>query len=200
MSTLTREKPHPTNGSASTDFVSLDGLLTVDDWIALPDTKPRYELIDGKLVQKMTTTNKHNWIAEELLIACKLWGRTSGWKFFGEGPGVKINRRTGYIPDLMGYTPDTRLDPDASTNPPPFIVAEVLSRSTSGKDRTDKLRDYAGIGVRMYLIVDPNAHEIEIYRLQNQTYGAPETLREDDVWQPDELPGLRVELARLWMK
>jgi len=199
MSTLTPEKAYISNGSTPTDFVSLDGMLTIDDWLALPDTKPHYELIDGKLVQKMTTTNKHNWITRKLLRFCDEWSDESGWQFFGEGPGVEIDSRNGYIPDVMGFAPDTPIDPDASTNPPPFLAVEVLSQGTSKKDRTDKMRDYARIGVPMYLIIDPNARTIEIYRLGNETYSVPEVLTENDVWQPEELSGLKVELKKLWM-
>jgi Uma2 family endonuclease len=201
MSTPIREKTEHTNGSARhDDFVSLDGLLTVDDWAALPDTKPRYELIDGKLVQKMTTTRRHTKAAGKFLRICDEWSDESGWQFFPEGTGVTITRRSGYVPDVVGFKPNAILDPDASYSDAPFLVAEVLSPGTAEKDRTLKLRDYARAGVPMYLLIDPSAHTLEVYRLQDDTYGAPEVLRENDVWQPDELPGLRVELARLWMK
>ncbi len=199
MSTLIQEKSRSANGSPSTDFVSLDGMLTIDDWIALPDTKPHYELIDGKLVQKMTTTRRHTKAAGKFLRMCDEWSDESDWQFFPEGAGVKITTRRGYVPDAVGFLPEAELDPDASYSAAPFLVVEVLSQSTAKKDRTDKLRDHARIGVAIYLIVDPNARTIEVYRLENETYGAPEVLGENDVWQPAELPGLRVELARLWM-
>src|SRR5687767_14590921 len=81
------------------EFVSLDGLLTVEQWAALPDTKPRYELIEGKLVQKMTTTNAHAFAAGNFLIECALWGRPRGWLFLPEGTGVKTDEYNGAVPD-----------------------------------------------------------------------------------------------------
>lgn len=32
--------------------ISDDGLLSVRDWLAMGETKPHYELINGRLVQK----------------------------------------------------------------------------------------------------------------------------------------------------
>lgn len=180
-------------------FVSLDALLTVDDWVALPDTKPRYELIEGRLRQKMTTKRKHSAAATNLLIECATWGRNKGWRFFMEGTGLKINERTGYVPDVEGFAPGTVFDPEADYDGPPFLICKVLSRSTSKKDRGDKLRDYALVEVQLYLILDPDKKTLEVYRLENQAYGKPQILSENDVWQPAELPGLRLELAQLWL-
>ena len=180
------------------EFVSLDGLLTVEQWAALPEVKPPYELMRGRLVQKMVTTNEHNWAVGELLTACKLWARTSRWRFFSEGSGVAISGRDGYIPDVMGYAPSTALEGKATYNEAPFLVAEVLSASTAHTDRTEKLENYAHIGVPIYILVDTDARTIEVYHLHSGAYGSPEVWRDNDVWQPAELPGLRVELARLW--
>jgi Uma2 family endonuclease len=183
------------------EFVSLDGLFTVEQWGAMPDVNPRYELIDGKLVQKMTTTRKHSKAAGKFLIARDRWAEDhqNGWQFFPEGTGVMINVHRGYVPDVVGFTPDAELNPDEAVGGAPFSVVEVLSPGTSKKDRTDKRRDYAVIGVPIFILIDTDARSMEVYRCENNTYGTPEILKNDDVWQPAELPGLRLETARLWM-
>jgi len=180
-------------------FVSLDGLMTVEEWAAMPDIKPRFELIDGILVQKPMTKPRHSKAVGELLIELAIWGRPDGWQFFPEGTGVYINPHTGFVPNVVGFRPEQTLDPDESIGATPFIVAEVLSQRTAKKDRTTKMRGYGSVSVPLYLIIDPEAHTLEIYRIENNAYGAPEVLSGADVWQPAELPGLRLELARLWM-
>lgn len=180
-------------------FVSLDGLMTVEEWAAMPDLKPRYELIDGILVQKPMTKRRHSKAAGELLFQLMLWAMQTRWQFFPEGTGVYINPHTGFVPDVVGFRPEQSLDPDESIGATPFIVAEVLSQRTAKKDRTTKMRGYGSVSVPLYLIIDPEARTLEIYRIENNAYGAPEVLSGADVWQPAELPGLRLELARLWM-
>ena len=85
------------------------------------------------------------------------------------------------------------------TTGPPFIAAEVLSRATANADRTTKKAGYARAEVELYLIVDPVAKIVEIYRLNGDTYGAAETLSENESWAPAEFAGLNLDLAKLWM-
>lgn len=200
MSTTTKSgQPKSLRSKRKRPFVSLDGRLTVEQWAALPDTKPRYELIDGILVQKMTTTTAHAWAAGHLLFACMSWGEDKGWTFLPEGTGVKGDEYNGAVPDVVGFAPDYHPAPEATYHSQPFFIAEVLSPRTAKIDRTRKKLQYAQIGVTLYVIVDTRHQTIEVHRLENGAYGAPEVLSDSDVWQPAEQPGLRLELARLWM-
>lgn len=197
-----RNGAHGVNGASNTGsrrkFVPRDALLTVEQWAAMPDTKPHYELVEGRLVQKMTANTGHAWAAGELLMALKQWGNERGWRFLPEGTGVKLGEFGGSVPDVVGFAPDQKLDAKAIYNERPFLVVEVLSKRTAKRDRTRKKSGYAAIGVQLYLIVDTEARTVEPYTLQNGIYGEPQLLSENEVWQPQELPGLRLEVARLW--
>jgi len=61
------------------------------------------------------------------------------------------------------------------------------------------MKGYARAEVELYLLIDAKKKIFEVYRLQNDKYGAPEILKESEIWQPAELPGLSLELAKLWM-
>jgi Uma2 family endonuclease len=98
----------------------------------------------------------------------------------------------------MGFPAEVPLSGEATYNPPPFIAVEVLSKSTAKVDRGDKFQTYERAGVALYVIVDLKKRALEIYRLQDGKYARPEILQGDAVWQPKELLGLRIELARLW--
>lgn len=186
------------NGSRR-KFVPRDALLTVEQWVAMPDTKPHYELVEGRLVQKMTANTGHAWVAGRLLIALSQWGDGRGWRFLPEGTGVKLGEFGGSVPDVVGFSPDQKLDAKANYNERLFLVVEVLSRRTAKRDRTRKKLGHAAIGVQLYLIVDTDARTVEVHTLQNGAYNEPQVLGETDVWQPQELPGLRLEVARLWL-
>lgn len=196
------QKPLDTIVANADDPVPADALLTVEDWVKLGDVKPPYELIAGKLVQKMVNSGKHSWATTQFSSICVVWAYATGWLFFQEGPGLRFGGQEGYVPDLMGYPPDATIDLSSSyyKNKPPFVAAEVLSPATAHIDRTHKKEVYARGGVKLYLLIDVDAHTLEVYRLENGVYGEPEVLRDNDVWQPPELSGLRVELAHLWRK
>lgn len=208
MSTLTKKKtvrlqPKPASRTPrnSSRATTQDALLTVDDWLALPDTKPRYELIEGKLIQDMTTTSDHAWAAGQFIRQCFQWDdqQEFQWKFFPEGMGYKADLNNGFVPDVVGFQPDQDVPNSINHMPTPFLAVEVLSPGTAKRDRTFKRNFYAKGGVQLYLIIDPANRTLEVYRLANGEYAVPEVLAGKDIWQPEELPGLQLELAKLWM-
>lgn len=180
-------------------FVSLDGRIRVEDWAKLPETKPHYELIDGILKQKMPTRNKHAYAAFRLTMLLSLWGDEKGWVFLTEGGGVTPDGFNGFVPDVMGFSPDVPALPGEIYDNSPYLVAEVASPSTQKNDRDTKMKGYARAEIPIYLLIDTDAKVFEVYRLDGEKYGAPEILKENEVWQPAELPGLRLELQKLWM-
>ena len=180
-------------------LVSDDGLLSVRDWLAIGETKPHYELINGQLVQKQMKTYRQCKAVGSFLTACISQCEIYGWQFFLGGTGVYVSERIGYVPDVVGFAPGNEVDPEAAIEGAPTLVVEVLSPGTATKDRTDKKRNYARIGVRIYILIDPTQKTMEVFRLNGTRYRTPETLRENDVWTPAELPELELQLSKLWM-
>ncbi len=74
----------------------------------------------------------------------------------------KINEKTVVQPDLMVICNDF-ITPFLEF--PPSIIIEILSPSTSYKDRHEKFELYQEQRVNYYLIVDPDFNKIEIYEL-----------------------------------
>jgi Uma2 family endonuclease len=40
--------------------------LTFEDWLALPETRQRYEIVDGELIMPPGPTPKHQWISRRI--------------------------------------------------------------------------------------------------------------------------------------
>ncbi len=59
--------------------------------------------------------------------------------------------------------------PIAASRPPPDLVVEILSPSTSGRDHHLKTGVYARFSIPEYWIVDPDHGWIEVHRLDSQT-------------------------------
>lgn len=66
---------------------------------------------------------------------------------------------TVFRPDLMVVCGDT---PSRHLETPPILVAEILSPSTRQRDLVYKRESYLQLGVRYYLIVDPEHDRVEL--------------------------------------
>jgi Uma2 family endonuclease len=88
-----------------------------------------------------------------------------------------------YEPINWKVADDTILQPDLSifcrpitnqnfSNFPPILVVEILSPSTSLKDRREKFEIYQNQGVKYYLIIDPAFNKVEIFELISNSYQA----------------------------
>ena len=156
-----------------TEFISDDGLLSVRDWLAMGETKPHYELIDGKLVQKPMKTYRQCRAVGSFLSACINQLEASGWQFFIGGTSVYVSEYTGLIPDAVGFAPGAELDPEAEIEGAPFAVLELAPPVSIAEQHIQKRRDYARIGVEVYILIDPTQKTMEVFRLKGNRYSAP---------------------------
>lgn len=78
----------------------------------------------------------------------------------------------------------------------PDLAIEIVSPRTARRDRGEKLRAYAELGVREYWIVDPAARQIEF--LTNRDGRFQVELPLDGVYRSPLLPGIALDLVELW--
>jgi hypothetical protein len=71
----------------------------------------------------------------------------------------------------------------------------MASPSTRRLDIVVKRALYERIGVREYWFVDLDVDRVEVHRLTDGVYGAPELVGLDGVLSPPHLPGLDVAVA-----
>ncbi|MBI2339765.1 MAG: Uma2 family endonuclease [Deltaproteobacteria bacterium] len=80
----------------------------------------------------------------------------------------------------------------------PDLVIEVLSPSTSLKDRREKKDLYEKFGVKEYLLVDPDEKYVERYFLQKGKYGSSEVFGPKDKLASRSLKGVRLPLKEIF--
>lgn len=158
--------------------------FTVDDWLAWGGYADlRVELVDGAYVVNPAPTPRHQWVSHrvmaELAEPLEAVGLTTGLSgggvvLPGMGPGQ------GLIPDVMAVHLDLDFDHLTVLGAGDVVLAvEVLSPSSRARDRVDKLRIYADMGVPHYWVVDPKApvtittHVLEagVYRQDRSAVG-----------------------------
>lgn len=140
------------------------GLL---EWLDEHDVT--YEVIDGMLVVSPPPTVTH-----ERLVMCVIRALDAaavrGTEVLGSGMKSFYFRDFHVYPDVnVVRSPDADLD-DEGLRVPPLLVVEVLSPSTSRKDRLLKREIYAEFGVSSYWLVDPETRTMTVLSLRDGAY------------------------------
>jgi Uma2 family endonuclease len=156
--------------------------LTFQEYMAMPEMKRRYEIIDGELIMSPAPTSFHQWIAGKIFVLL--------WTFVTE-------RNLGVV---LAAPVDVIIQRDPLRTRQPDVL--YLSAERSGIRRPaelrampvleiapdlveDKLEDYKRIGVREAWLVSPEAETIEVLRFSSEgietvnIYGVGGTLRSE---------------------
>jgi Uma2 family endonuclease len=176
---------------------------TYSEFARLPsEGSTRYEIIAGELVVTPSPTPRHQRIVTELVFRLRQF---TGKHNVGEvfvGPLDVLFAEGDYLePDILFLRRGREhFLSDRGVEGPPDLVVEVLSPSTTVRDRGIKLERYRLYGVPEYWVVDPDGRTIEAWKLaegatEPLVHGPADTLP----WTP--LRGgamLEVELAELF--
>ena len=149
-----QEPPHP--------LLPVGTEWTVDDLDRLPDDGLQYELLDGVLLVSPSPVKVHQRIIVRLL-ALLLPGCPDSAELFVAPLDWRPDRRNSLQPDVL--VASRADDSEKNLTLPLLLAVEVLSPSTSKKDRLLKYAKYQEAGVGSYWIVDPEQPSIVAYDL-----------------------------------
>jgi Uma2 family endonuclease len=161
--------------------------FTILDYERLPEGFP-CELIEGAFVKQPSPTPKHQNVIMRLTVLA--------------ANGIGTDRVVGapldvVLDDFSVLQPDVALwlsAPDWSERwvPTPAVVVEVLSPSTTQRDREQKTRLYLEGGVAEVWLVDPDSGAIEVH-----TSGAVSKHTPDEVVTSSTIPELSTSGSQL---
>lgn len=146
--------------------------LSIEDYLKGElESDIRHEFYDGQVYAMAGAGERHNTIA--LNIATLLRQNTRGTECRSFIADMKL-----YLSDLdRFYYPDVLLTCDVDDNheyykEKPCLIVEVLSPSTEGTDRREKLHAYQNIpSLKEYVMVAQDEQKVELYR------------RDGEIWQ-----------------
>jgi Uma2 family endonuclease len=133
-------------------------------------------------------------VIARLVHALVGWADAHGAAAFA-APDVYYTERDHVTPDAVLVGADT-LDVirDRHIAGPPDLIVEVSSPSTRRYDVITKRALYEAQGFAEYWFVDLEAERVEVYRIADGHYPAPELVGRSAAIEPPHLPGLRVEV------
>ena len=152
---------------------------TYADYLTWPDEE-RWELIDGTPYNMSPAPSfRHQRVAGLFfhVLEGKLKGRSCT---AGIAPtDVVLSDFDVVQPDVFVVC-DKKKITDANIQGAPDLVIEVLSPTTTVKDRREKKALYEKYGVVEYIIADPVGNAVERFLLKNGKYNAPEVFGPQD--------------------
>jgi len=145
--------------------------LTLDEFLARPDTKPGSEYVCGEVYQKPMPDEDHSGIQFLLVLLIRQYlaanplGRVhQEWRCIFGPPGEE----RVFLPDVAFATYERRAVRGRNERKflwtAPDLAIEVLSPDQPAGEFADKLQFYLLHGVRLVWVIDPEARTIRVYR------------------------------------
>lgn len=165
--------------------------LSLQAWAAL-DEDTEGELVDGRLVEEEAPTWAHELAVSWLLHTLHAWFVPRGGFVLGSQTKLAISPDRGRKPDVLAYFGTRTRVPD--------LVVEVLAATPRDqrRDRIEKKRDYATLGVGQYWLVDPHARIVEVLTLDRSRCFLHALSAAEGTHDIPGCSGLRLDLDALW--
>jgi len=176
--------------------------FTYEEYRALPETGPHYQLVDGDLIMSPSPTFWHQEmlmrLATELRVVAE---RTGAGKVLCAPLDVILSDEDVFQPDIVFVSRARKaVIANDGIRGIPDLCVEVLSSSTRDLDLKTKRRQYARYGLPELWIVDPDAKALQVFRLQEDPNNPAAALTAKDTLTTPLLPGFSMTLDKLFAK
>jgi Uma2 family endonuclease len=176
--------------------------LTVAEYKILPETGPRYQLVEGDLYMAPAPNRQHQSISRNLeyILMRYLEDHPIG-ELYDAPFDVYLSNVDVFQPDILFVSEQNgRILTDAGAEGAPDLVIEILSPKTRQLDLVQKRRVYAREGVRELWIIDPEPQTVTIYRFEENLSEPAATLLETEQLVTPIFPGLEIDLQRVFKR
>ena len=173
--------------------------FTYADYKTWPDDE-RWEVIDGEAyAMTPAPTTRHQDVSGNIFSIFKDFFRGKSCKPFYAPTDVVFDEENVVQPDLLVVCDKSKIT-GANIQGAPDLVVEVLSPSTSLKDKREKKALYERFGVREYLLVYPEDAHVERYSLAEGKYAVSDLLNWDERLRLTAFPELEINLWEIFEK
>ncbi len=173
--------------------------FTYADYKTWPNDE-RWEIIDGDAFAMTPAPSlKHQAVVTNFTGVFSNFFKNKPCKPFVAPTDVVLDDLNVVQPDLLVVCDKNKMT-DANIQGAPDLVVEVLSPSTSLKDKREKKALYERFGVREYLLVYPEDAHVERYSLANGKYAVSDLLNWDERLRLTAFPELEINLWEIFEK
>jgi Uma2 family endonuclease len=174
--------------------------LTVENYKLLPETGPRYQLIQGDLYMAPAPNRFHQEISRNLQFELHSYlKRNPIGKLFDAPFDVYLDEINVFQPDII-IVLNERLGilTEQGAEGAPDLVVEILSPQTRRLDLLNKKQEYARAGVKELWIIDPEPRAIMIHQFASDGVENVRKVDEEDTLSTDLLPGFNLAVETIF--
>ncbi|MCL2192968.1 MAG: Uma2 family endonuclease [Treponema sp.] len=167
----------------------------------------RHELIRGEAFAMASPNRRHQTISREMCgqlynylngKTCQMFAAPFDVRlFYDEEEGEDDD--TVVQPDIMVVCDEGKIG-DEGIRGAPDLVIEILSPSNTVFEMSEKRALYEDAGVREYWVVNPKDNEVTVHCLRNGGFFDRKTYESADTIPVDVLPGLGIDLERVFAR
>lgn len=170
-------------------------LISEDEFLALPESVQKTELVCGELVVSPAPNRRHQRVVVRLVHILEAWAETRRPAEIGTAPqDLRLGPDRIVQPDVAVWLGGVDIEATVITRIPDLVV-EVIS-SDRVYDRVTKRLLYGDAGVPEYWVVDPLARRVE--RFAGPRLNETLRLEGEARLQSRVLPGVALDLAELF--
>ncbi len=175
-------------------------LMTIAEFIAIPDDGIRRELVRGRIVTIPQPKPIHGFVCMEIGARLRDFVKSRNLGRVATESGMITDRDPDSMrgPDISYYSyirvpPGTV--PDQYLDVRPELVVEVLSTFDRWPRVLEKIVEYLDAGVLAVCIVDPEMQTVEIHTANQKVR---HLVRSDELTLPEVLPEFRCKVSELF--
>jgi Uma2 family endonuclease len=174
--------------------------LTVEHYRNLPETGPRYQLIEGDLYMTPAPNRLHQDISRNLEFLLMKYLEEHPVGVLYHAPfDVYLTGNDVFQPDILIVLNERRqILTDAGAEGCPDFVVEILSPKTRRLDLENKMRIYARQGVQELWIIDPDTSEVLVYQFSRDLSNPVGKFLATDVLTSPLFPGLHADFRAVF--
>jgi len=170
---------------------------TYEDWQKTKhDDQSRIELVDGEIYMLASPSSRHQAISREIFGQLYMFLQGKICKLFAGPIDVRLDKDTVVVPDIIVVCDPKKITRDGIEGAPDLIV-EILSPSTSRRDRITKFSLYRRTGVPEYWIVDPVENTLTVHQLDRNKY-TTDAFESSHTATVAALPGFELDLSTIF--
>lgn len=173
--------------------------LTYADYLTTPEDK-RYELLDGELLMPPAPDELHQRTQADLGFHVMAFVRANGLgRVYNPPTDVVLSDVDVVQPDLLFVSSERmQIITKAGVQGAPDLVVEILSPSSSDRDKGYKRALYARHGVKEFWLVGTDAGTITVLLLEETGYEVVGTFGEGDTLASPTLVGFSLKVDELF--
>jgi Uma2 family endonuclease len=181
-----------------TDATPTKIYMTLEEFMALPETKDRLELIGGELIFTPSEKDPHEaayGAALLFILQNVVEGEVRGSTAELHLDGVNVLRPDAFV--VLDGNPHCRIGADGYYHGAPDLVVEIFSPSSEERDRETKYELYEQAGVREYWMLNPVLQFVEVYVLESGRFVRQGVYNKEKVFFPKAL-NVQIEVGKLF--